>query len=121
MPTKRLQRLLPRVLELLPEGKFALPLEIDIVAVSTREMCRVHEEFMGDPTVTDVITFHHGEILICPAVAQAEAALHGHSYEQELLFYMIHGLLHLLGWDDRTTAQRRAMHRAQSRLLKQLF
>ena len=73
---------------------------------------------MNDPALTDVITFDHGEILVCPLVAKQEATAHGHTFEEEVLFYAIHGLLHLLGWDDKTPVQRKRMHREQSRILK---
>jgi probable rRNA maturation factor len=119
-----------RVRPLLRQLKASLPLlprplpeeltEIHIVLVDRATMARVHGDFLGDPTETDVITFPYGEILICPAVARAQAAEHGLSVEQEVLLYGLHGLLHLAGYDDTTPALARQMARAQMKLLRQV-
>lgn len=93
---------------------------VEISLVSDEAIAQVHGEFMGDPTPTDVITFHHGEILISLDTAQRQAAENGEPYEREVLRYIVHGLLHLAGWDDREENERRAMHEVQERILKDL-
>lgn len=94
---------------------------IEIVLVERVVMARVHGDFLGDPTETDVITFPYGEILVCPAVARDQAPGHGLEVEQEVLLYALHGLLHLAGYDDATPALAGRMARAQSRLLKRVL
>lgn len=84
-------------------------------------MARVHGDFLGDPTETDVITFPYGEILVCPAVARDRAAEFGLEVEQEVLLYALHGLLHLAGYDDTTPKLAGEMSKAQARLLKQVL
>jgi len=84
-------------------------------------MARVHGDFLGDPTETDVITFPYGEILVCPAVARDRAAEYGLKVEQEILLYALHGLLHLAGYDDTTSEAAKEMATAQARLLKQVL
>jgi len=84
-------------------------------------MARVHGDFLGDPTETDVITFPYGEILVCPAVARDRAAGYGLEVEREVLLYALHGLLHLAGYDDTTPEAARRMARAQTRLLKRVL
>jgi len=84
-------------------------------------MARVHGDFLGDPTETDVITFPYGEILICPAVAKDRAAEYGVEVNQEVLLYALHGLLHLAGYDDTTLGLAKEMAAAQGRLLKQVL
>lgn len=91
--------------------------EIDIVFVSDRTIARVHGEFLQDPTPTDVITFHHGEIIISLDTAQRQCLHHGLSYEHESALYIVHGLLHLAGWDDHDAAEAEAMHALQNRIL----
>ncbi len=118
MPTRKLATSLRAALRHLPASDIPLPPVVEINWISAEEMCRVHQEFLADPTLTDVITFHHGEILVCPLVARQEAAKYGHSYQRELLFYALHGLLHLLGWDDETVTGRRKMHQTQSKILR---
>ncbi len=83
-------------------------------------MARVHGDFLGDPTETDVITFPYGEILVCPAVAQDRAAEYGLKVDQEILLYALHGLLHLAGYDDITPQLAKEMATSQARLLKRV-
>ncbi len=92
---------------------------IEISLVSDETIAKVHGDFMGDPTPTDVITFQHGEILISLDTARRQAAENGEPYEREVLRYMVHGLLHLAGWDDREEAERKEMHRVQEMILTQ--
>jgi len=84
-------------------------------------MGRVHGDFLGDPTETDVITFPYGEILVCPAVARDRAAQFGLEVEQEVLLYALHGLLHLAGYDDTTPKLAKEMAAAQERLLERVL
>jgi probable rRNA maturation factor len=94
---------------------------IQFVLVDRATMTRVHEDFLGDPTETDVITFPYGEILICPAVARDHATAHKQSVDDEVLLYGLHGLLHLAGYDDTTPAAARRMAAAQAKLLKRVL
>ena len=84
-------------------------------------MAQVHGDFLGDATVTDVITFPYGEILICPAVAWETAAVNGLSMPEELLLYLLHGVLHLTGYEDKTPAGAQDMAAAQEKLLRKVL
>ena len=95
-----------------------LPEEISIVIVSARESGRLHAEHLGDPTPADVLAFAHGEIVVCPDVAAALCKGHGLSLRDELLTYILHGILHLAGFRDSSRAGALAMRRLQSRLRK---
>jgi probable rRNA maturation factor len=114
---RRLKSALPLLPRPLPAGFVA----IHFVLVDCATMARVHGDFLGDPTETDVITFPYGEILVCPAVARDRAAEFGLEVEQEILLYALHGLLHLAGYDDTTPKLAKEMAQAQTRLLKQVF
>lgn len=104
------------------DGRFSLREleEIDIAIVSDAAISRVHVEFMNIAGATDVITFDHGEIVVSAQTAEACAAEHGHSVDDELLLYIIHGFLHLNGYDDMTPADRKAMHLVQNRVWRQV-
>ncbi len=60
-----------------------------------------------------------GEIFIAPSQAQAYARMHNLSYQEELNRYVVHGLLHWMGEEDRTKQQQTRMRRLENRLLKQ--
>jgi probable rRNA maturation factor len=93
--------------------------EVEITYVSDAEIARVHGEFLDDPTPTDVITFHHGEILISAETAARQALEHGQTLEHELALYLVHGLLHLAGWHDEEEAEAAEMARQQESILQQ--
>ena len=94
--------------------------EVEVSLITDDEIARIHGEFMDDPTATDVITFHHGEILISLDTASREAPSHGHSTAGETLLYLIHGLLHLNGHTDLSEPERAAMHSIQEEILGNL-
>ena len=94
---------------------------VEINLVSDDTIAGVHGEFMDDPTPTDVITFHHGEILVSLETARREAPRHGHSTAEETLLYLIHGLLHLNGHMDLEEEDRNRMHVEQNRILRSVF
>lgn len=93
--------------------------EVEIVLVSDKQIARVHGEFLGDPTPTDVITFHHGEILISTETAARQAKENEQPFHHEVALYIIHGLLHLAGWHDHDKKEARAMARTQETILQQ--
>lgn len=92
-------------------------------------MCQLHAEWFDDDSPTDVITFDlggrsrkapreiDGEIIICPAIAKKQAAAFGAPLRDELLRYVVHGCLHLCGYDDRRAADAKRMHAEQERVL----
>jgi probable rRNA maturation factor len=93
--------------------------EVEITYVSDAEIARVHGEFLDDATPTDVITFHHGEILISAETAARQALDHGQTLDHELALYLVHGLLHLAGWHDEDDQEAAEMARTQEAILQQ--
>ncbi len=87
---------------------------------------QMHEEYLNDPTETDVITFDlgettvEGEIYISTDRARAQAEQYDVSPEEEVLRLMVHGLLHLKGYDDLTDGDRLIMKREENTLVEQL-
>ncbi|MEI6437546.1 MAG: rRNA maturation RNase YbeY [Candidatus Omnitrophota bacterium] len=100
--------------------------DLSIVFLTGAEMRKLNRESLGHDYVTDVITFDlgsvgkvlEGEIYICPAEARRNAREFGEPVGRELLRYVAHGILHLLGHDDATRVKREAMRRQEDRLLK---
>ena len=85
--------------------------------ISDRRMARLHRQVLGLTGPTDVLTFQHGEIFISAETAKRHARLFGNSIMRELQLYIVHGLLHLHGFDDRTRAHARKMRRTQEKIL----
>ena len=104
---------------------------IDIALVAAPEMTRLNESFLHHEGATDVITFDYsdlpgspagirGEIFICVDQAVLQARRFRTTWQAELVRYLIHGTLHLLGYDDHRAADRRTMKREEDRLLRLL-
>jgi probable rRNA maturation factor len=91
--------------------------EISVLIVSDRRMASLHRQFMNESGPTDVITFQHGEIFISAETARRNARRFGNALARELRLYVVHGLLHLHGFDDRDMASARKMEIVQRRIL----
>ena len=120
----RLARCAARDVQIGSRGEFL------IAFVDAARMRRLHQKFLGRRTMTDVLTFRYetskrpgprdvlGEIVIAPAAARTYAKRHGLRYRDELARYVVHGLLHWAGHDDRTPAQQRTMRVLENTVLK---
>jgi probable rRNA maturation factor len=94
--------------------------EVCIWLISDRRMASLHRRFMHQSGPTDVLTFQHGEIFISVETAKRHARAFGTSLARELRLYIVHGLLHLHGFDDQTETGSRRMERAQEEILAHL-
>ena len=97
-------------------GLAKLP-QVDVVFISDRRMSELHRRFMQIAAPTDVITFQHGEIFISVETAERQAKDHRTSVLYELRLYLVHGLLHLHGFEDREEKDRAAMAALQERIV----
>src|SRR5437660_12495067 len=86
--------------------------------ISDRRMSRLHLQFLGQTGPSDVLTFQHGEIFISVETAERHARVFGNPLVRELQLYIVHGLLHLHGFDDRTPAEAHKMKSTQERILR---
>lgn len=103
--------------------------EVHIHYVSKSEIVALHDRFFNDPTPTDCISLPMdepgeqpycflGEIFVCPEVAIEYVQAHKGDAYTELLLYTIHGLLHLMGYDDMNEEDQEKMREAESKHLK---
>ena len=92
-------------------------LGVSILIVSDRRIAALHRQFMNESGPTDVITFQHGEIFISAETARCNARRFGNALGRELRLCLVHGLLHLHGFDHRAETGARKMEIAQRRIL----
>jgi len=97
---------------------------LSLVFLTETALARLHAEFLGDRSPTDVITFagtpslgQAGEICVSADAARAFAQAHGRDFSAELTLYLVHGWLHLAGHDDRRPAAKRRMRAAEARAM----
>lgn len=101
--------------------------ELAVHFVSAKRMAAMNHKHLGHKGPTDILTFDYGEaiqsgeIFICPAVAVENAKRHRDPLMVELARYLIHGLLHMNGHDDKVPAAKRKMKREEDRLLHLLL
>jgi probable rRNA maturation factor len=122
-------------LALLNDLHASQPVELGVNLIGAAEMQRLNETFLRHEGSTDVITFDyadhasrithhpaalHGEIFLCVDEAILQAHRFRTTWQSELVRYLIHGVLHLLGHDDHHAVARRRMKREENRLLKSL-
>jgi probable rRNA maturation factor len=107
--------------------------DLGIHLVAAAEMTRLNEKFLRHAGPTDVITFDysnprpqtpdprrqlHGEIFVCVDEAVLQARKFGTSWQSEVARYIVHGVLHLLGFDDASANARGKMKREEDRRLR---
>lgn len=101
------------------------PGELSLVFMTDPALAQLHADFLDDPTVTDVITFEGdrtlftaGEICVSADRAAHYAETHQRDFSTELTLYLVHGWLHLAGYDDLEPAKKRRMRAAEARAMK---
>lgn len=95
--------------------------EVEVSLIDDQTIADVHQRFMDIPGATDVITFDHGEIHISVETAQRQSLEFGNDFERELMLYIIHGLLHLAGYEDASEADRIHMDKLQQGVLQEVW
>ena len=133
-PGAEFEVLVQRGLEYINAPKSA---EVSISFVDRDEIKELNREYRGVDKPTDVLSFPLtepgewmmapdlpagrpialGDIIVCTDIAREQADTYGHSFERELGFLLIHGLLHLAGYDHMEPEEEKRMRRAQRDIL----
>lgn len=105
--------------------------DINYLFTNDEEVLKVNHEFLGHDYYTDIITFDtsdygfpggdedkvSSDIVISVDTVRENAALYGATFEDELHRVIIHGILHLIGYDDHEEEDKREMREAEDRAL----
>jgi len=127
---KRLQRVAEFVLDCLGKGQA----EISVTLLSDRRIQALNKQYLGRNRPTDVLAFSQlegegghlqplclGDVIIGTETALAQAKSLGHPLDQELDTLLVHGVLHLLGYEHtRTPSEAARMERIQKEIMKQI-
>lgn len=109
------------------EGEGVPSADVTIAFVDNPHIHRLNKQFLAHDEPTDVLTFPYsepkskkleGEVVIGYEVAKENAADRGHAITAELTLYVIHGCLHLCGYDDRTPAVSKQMRAKERQYLQ---
>jgi probable rRNA maturation factor len=111
------------------DGENVTDAEISLAFVDNPTIHRLNLRYLQHDEPTDVLSFPlseahasrlAGELVLGVEVAVEQAAGRGHDVQAELMLYVIHGLLHLCGYDDRDDADRATMRERERHYLRQL-
>jgi probable rRNA maturation factor len=111
------------------EGEDVADYEISLAFVDNPTIQRLNQRYLQHDEPTDVLSFPlgdakasklAGELVLGVEVAAEQAVVRGHDVQTELMLYVIHGLLHLCGYDDHDDADRAAMRDRERHYLRQL-
>jgi probable rRNA maturation factor len=108
--------------------------ELSILLVDEDTMTSYHEKYMGEPGPTDVLSFPMdelrppgdddeppvgllGDIVLCPAVTDRQAREHDRTAASEAEYLLVHGMLHLLGYDHADDEERVEMFGLKDKIL----
>ena len=96
---------------------------VSIAFVGDKEIRELNKKYRKIDRVTDVLSFAGeekflGEVVIDYSQIKRQAGKFGNKPKDELVFILVHGLLHLLGHDDRTEAGRKKMERLGNEFIK---
>ena len=108
--------------------------ELSILLVDEDTMSAYHEKYLDEPGPTDVLSFPMdelrpptdgeeppvgllGDIVLCPAVTERQAREHQRSADEEAEYLLVHGLLHLLGYDHATPEEHAEMFGLTDKIL----
>jgi len=101
--------------------------QIDVAVVGRRKMAGLNSRWLGFSSPTDVLSFDlsdvhspglSAQIVVCGETAAEQGRLRGTGPQRELLLYVVHGLLHLIGYEDTSVRGAAKMHARQEELLR---
>jgi probable rRNA maturation factor len=109
-------------------GEAVTHYEISLAFVDNSTIHRLNKQYLDHDEPTDVLTFPYsgacakkleGELIIGVEIAQKQATERGHDLQAELGLYLIHGLLHLCGYDDKSPGPEKEMRERERYYLRQ--
>lgn len=110
-------------------GEHVADYEISLAFVDNRTIHRLNKQYLDHDEPTDVLSFPlsdaharklTGELVIGTEVALEQAQARGHDVHAELALYVIHGVLHLCGYDDKAAKDAKAMRARERHYLREL-
>ncbi len=101
--------------------------EVDLAVVDSRQIASLNRNYLRHAGPTDVLSFDLSEadgqgirsqLVVCGDVAVRQAQTHGQAPQRELMLYVVHGLLHLMGYEDQTVRGAARMHAREEEILE---
>jgi probable rRNA maturation factor len=128
LPSRKIKKIALTILELVGEKNA----ELSLALIGNVEIQKLNARYRKKDYATDVLSFPVGgivpketrllgDVVVSVEKAAEQAKARGYSPEQELVTLLIHGIVHLMGYDhERSAREARAMHRLEKRIYRQL-
>ena len=107
---------------------------MSLLFVNDQEMSRIHKKYLNDSSPTDVLAFPPakgnsrtpqrpflGEVVVSVDAAKRMGPYYGNLWQDELLLYICHGILHLMGYRDKTARDHKIMFAKQNQILARII
>lgn len=110
-----------------PNFKKNLQKDLTVVFVTAKEIKKLNKQFRGKDKPTDILSFADimdeqlGELILCPEIIVKQAKEHGLTQKQEYAYMLLHGVLHLLGYDHEEPTEAKKMFKLQDDLFAALM
>jgi len=104
--------------------------ELSILFVNDLQIKELNHKYRGEAVSTDVLAFPMddvqcprllGDVVISIETARREAEARGYELDREVALYLAHGILHLLGYDDIKSSDRKVMRKKEKRMVDSLY
>lgn len=98
--------------------------EINVILVDNNQIQELNRQYRDKDVPTDVLTFpdgnynNLGDVFVSIEMCEKQRITYGHSFNRELGFLLVHGLLHTLGYDHQTEEQEEEMMEIQEKILR---
>ena len=93
---------------------------MSVLVTGDRQIRRINKKFLKHDYATDVISFETGDVVVSADTARRVAKELGIPAKEELARYLVHGTLHLLGYDDKNRKDFERMHKRQEMIVSRL-
>lgn len=111
-----------KAISLLPWGNRKM--RLSVVYINDAEIAQLNERYLKHQGPTDVLSFpiseQEGEIVVSAETALEESKARGIEAEGELILYTVHGVLHLIGYDDKDPTEAAKMHAVEKEVITQM-
>lgn len=117
---KFIKKLTADILKILRKPRSA---ELEIIFLSDSAIRLLNRRYKGRNISTDVLSFELGElgeVIISSDTALRNSRIFNTSFEEEIVLYIIHGILHLFGYDDETAGAKNRMSKKENGIRERL-
>ncbi len=94
--------------------------DFGLIFVSSKRIAELNKKYRGKSGPTNVLSFDSGDVVICPSVVKKQAEKLGFTQKKWMTQLIVHGILHLAGYEHKSIIGRKAMEKMEDKVLKKL-